>query len=319
MALLAGILTQLLHLALMLATAPLVLGVTRWLRARMLGRRGASPLQPFRDLDRLLRKRPVLAENASWLSEAAPQAGLVACMAAAALVPSFAGGMLLAPAGDLLVVVGLLAAARMALLLAALDVGTAFGGMGAARAMSIPVLAEPVLLLCAVSFAILAGTTNLDGIAAAFREGAPGLRLSLALAGAAMLVVALAANARRPVQGPGSLAEPAMLEEAMLLESSGRHLALWEYQSALRLTLWLSLLAALLLPYGMAPAGAGPFAWLLGLLAWAAKIGVLCLALTCFEGASARMRLFRLPGILGLALLLALLAAALLFLGTGPA
>lgn len=315
MALLGSILAQLLHLALMLAAAPLVLGVARWVQARMLGRRGASPLQPFRDLDRLLRKRPVLAENASWISEAAPFAGFSACLTAAALVPSFAGGMLLAPTADLLVVVGLLAAARMALLLAGMDVGTAFGGMGAARAMGISVFAEPALLLCAMSFSILTGTTNLDGIAATFREGAPGLRMPLALVGVAMLAVALAGNARSRT----NLAEPAMLDEAMLLESSGRHLALWEYQSALRLTLWFALLAALFLPYGMAPAGAGPLAWLLGLLAWVVKMGGLCLALAIFESASARMRLFRLPEFLGLALLLALLAAALLFLGTGLA
>lgn len=315
MALLGGILAQLLHLALMLAAAPLVLGVTRWLRARMLGRRGASPLQPFRDLDRLLRKRPVLAENASWISEAAPHAGLAACLTAAALVPSFAGGMLLAPTADLLLLAGLLAAARMALMLAGMDAGTALGGMGAARAMALPILAEPALLLCAMAFSILAGTTNLDGIAAAFREGAPGLRMPLVLAGLAMLALALAGTARSRT----GLAEPAMLEEAMLLESSGRHLALWEYQSALRLTLWLALLAALFLPYGMAPAGAGPLSWLLGLLAWVVKMGGLCLVLAWFESASARMHPFRLPEFLGLALLLALLAAALLFLGTGAA
>ncbi|MBX6742384.1 MAG: NADH-quinone oxidoreductase subunit H [Acetobacteraceae bacterium] len=315
MALLGGILEQLLHLALLLAAAPLVLGITRWLQARMLGRRGAPVLQPFRDLDRLLRKQPVLAENASWISEAAPYAGLAACLAAAALVPSFTGGMLLAPTADLLVVAGLLAAARMALLLAGMDAGTALGGMGAARGLAVSVLAEPALLACAISFSILAGTTNLDGIAAAFREGAPGLRVPLALVGMAMLMLALTGNARNRT----GLAEPAMADNAMLLESSGRHLALWEYQSALRLTLWLALLAALFLPFGMAPAGAGPLLWLVGLLAWAVKMGGLCLVLAIFESASARTRLFRLPEFLGLALLLALLAAALLFLGTGLA
>ena len=130
-----ALLTQLLHLALMLAAAPLVVGATCWLKARLMGRRGAPPLQPFRDLEKLLRKRPVLAENASWVSELAPYAGVAAPLAAAALVPSFARGMVLSPVGDLVVVAGLLTLARMALALAGMDVGTAFGGLGAAREM----------------------------------------------------------------------------------------------------------------------------------------------------------------------------------------
>jgi formate hydrogenlyase subunit 4 len=319
MAWLGAMLTQMLHVALMLAAAPLVIGGTRWLKARMMGRRGASPLQPFRDLDKLLRKRPVLAENASVVSEAAPYLGFAACVAALALVPSFAHGMALAPMADLLVVAGLLALARVALALAGMDVGTAFGGLGAAREMSFAAFAEPALLLCALTFAILAGTSNLDLIGAAFRDGGLGLRVSLAMAGVAMLAVAVAENARIPVDNPATHLELTMVHEAMLLESSGRHLALWEAQSALRLTLWLALLAAIFVPFGAAPAGAGPLAWLVGLLAWALKMAALCGALAVFESAIAKMRVFRVPEFLGAALLLALLAAALLFVSTGLA
>ena len=228
-----AILTQVLHVALMLAAAPLVVGVTRWLKARMMGRRGASPLQPWRDLDKLLRKTPVLAENASVVSEAAPYAGFAACLLAIALVPSFARGMALAPLSDLILLAGLLAFGRMAIALAGMDVGTAFGGLGAAREMSFSVFAEPALLLCVLTFAILAGTTNLDLIAATFRDGGLGLRVSLALAAVAMLAVAVAENARIPVDNPATHLELTMVHEAMLLESSGRHLALWEYQAAL--------------------------------------------------------------------------------------
>ncbi|MCB4824536.1 respiratory chain complex I subunit 1 family protein [Roseicella aerolata] len=316
---LGALLTQLLHIALMLAAAPLVVGVTRWLKARMMGRRGASPLQPLRDLDKLLRKRPVLAENASIVSEAAPYAGFAACLLAIALVPSFARGMAFAPLSDLILLAGLLAVARIALALAGMDVGTAFGGLGAAREMSFSAFAEPALLLCVLTFAILAGTTNLDLITATFREGALGLRVSLALAGVAMLAIAVAENARIPVDNPATHLELTMVHEAMLLEASGRHLALWEYQSALRLTLWLALIAAIFVPFGAAPAGSGPIAWTLGLVAWALKMGALCLALAVFESAIAKMRVFRVPEFLGAALLLALLAAALLFVSTGLA
>jgi len=316
---LAAVLTQLLHLALMLLAAPLLVGGIRWLKARMMGRRGASPLQPYRDLDKLLRKRPVLAENASAVSELAPYLGFAACVAALALVPSFTLGMALAPAADLLLVAGLLALARMALALAGMDVGTAFGGLGAAREMSFASFAEPALLVAALSFVMLAGSSNLDQIAAALRDGGFGLRISLALAAAAMLAVAVAENARIPVDNPATHLELTMVHEAMLLESSGRHLALWEAQAALRLTLWLALIAAIFLPFGTAPAGAGPLAWGLGLLAWGAKMAGLAFALAVFESAIAKMRVFRVPEFLGAALLLALLAAALLFVSTGLA
>lgn len=314
-----GLLTQVLHLALLLAAAPLVVGVVRWLKARLLGRRGASPLQPFRDLDKLLRKRPVLAGNASWVAEAAPVAALAAGILAVALVPSFDRGMALAPLADLLLVAGLLAVGRFAIALAGLDVGTAFGGLGAAREMAFAAFAEPALLVSVLTFVVLAGSTNLDAIALVLRDGAIGLRVSLVLALMAMLAVALAENARIPVDNPATHLELTMVHEAMLLEASGRHLALWDYAAALRLTGWLALLAALFVPHGAAPAGAGPLAWALGLLAFAAKMAVLCLALAVFETTIAKMRIFRVPEFLGAALLLALLAAALLFVSTGLA
>ena len=317
MAVLGAILAQLLHLALMLAAAPLVVGLIRWLKARMAGRRGASPLQPFRDLTRLCAKRPLLAENASVVSEVAPYLALAATVVAAALVPGFAQGMALAPVADLVLVAGLLALARMALALNGMDAGTAFGGMGAAREMSFAVFAEPALLVSALSFTILAGSTNLDQIGAVLGDGGLGLRVSLGLAAVAMVAVALAENARLPVDNPATHLELTMVHEAMLLEASGRHLALWDYQAALKLTLWLALIAAVFLPFGAAPAGSGPLAWLVGLLAWAAKMGALCLALAAFEGVIAKMRVFRVPEFLGAALLLALLAAALLFVSTG--
>ncbi|HWL83494.1 MAG TPA: NADH-quinone oxidoreductase subunit H [Roseomonas sp.] len=319
MTLLPAILTQLLHLALMLALAPVLVGVVRWLKARLMGRQGANPLQPWRDLRKLLRKQPLLAENASVVSLAAPYAALGATAAAAALVPGFAHGMLLAPMADLILIAGLLALARFALALAAMDVGTAFGDLGAAREMSFAAFAEPAFVLAVLAFAILAGTTNLDAVGTLLQDGMVGLRVTLGLALLALLAVALAENGRLPVDNPATHLELTMVHEAMLLEASGRQLALWEMQGALRLILWLSLLAALFFPFGTAPAEAGPLAWLLGLLAWVIKLGALAVALAVFESLIAKMRVFRVPEFLGAALLLALLGAVFLFLSTGLA
>ncbi|WP_426959119.1 respiratory chain complex I subunit 1 family protein [Muricoccus radiodurans] len=313
----AALITQLLHAALMVVAAPLLVGIVRWLKARMLGRRGASPLQPWRDLRKLLRKRPVLAENASAVTEVAPVVALAATFAAAILVPSFALGMALGPAADLILVAGLLALARAALVLAGIDAGTAFGGLGAGREITFAALAEPTLVLAALTLTIIAGGTNLDAIGTAFTDAAPTLRISLALVLVGLLAVAIAEAGRVPVDNPATHLELTMVHEAMLLEASGRHLALWEMGAALRLLVWFGLLATIFAPFGMAPAGAGPVPWAVGLAAWAAKMGVLALALAVVETAIAKMRVFRVPEFLGAALLLGLLAAVLLFVSTG--
>jgi len=317
MAVIWSILSQVLHIALVLVGAPLLTGVVRWLKARMMGRRGADPVQPVRDLLKLLRKKPVLAENASAVSLAAPYLAVGAAVAAAALVPSFARGMAFAPLSDLILVAGLLALGRVAMALAGMDVGTPFGGLGASREMSFAALAEPALVVAVLSLAILAGTTNLDAIAGAFRDGGLGLRVSLGLALVALLAVAVAENARIPVDNPATHLELTMVHEAMILEASGRHLALWDFAAQMRLLLWLALLAAVFLPLGQAPAGAAPHLWVLGLLAWAVKMGGLALGLAAFESAIAKMRVFRVPEFLGAALLLGLLGAVLLFVSTG--
>jgi len=316
MAFVLSVLAQALHVALILAAAPVLTGAIRWLKARMMGRRGPHPLQPLRDLLKLLRKTPVLAENASAVSRVMPYVAVGAAVAAAALVPSFARGMAFAPMADLLLVAGLLAVGRVAMALAGMDVGTPFGGLGAAREMSFAALAEPALVVAALSLAILAGTTNLDAIAAGFRDGGLGLRVSLGLALVALLAVAVAENARIPVDNPATHLELTMVHEAMILEASGRHLALWEFAAMLRLALWLALLAAVFLPLGQAPTGAWPHLWAVGLLAWVAKMAGLALALAAFESAIAKMRVFRVPEFRGAALLLGLLGAVLLFVST---
>lgn len=314
-----GILTQLLHAALILAAAPLLTGVVRFLKARLMGRRGPHPLQPWRDLRKLLLKQPVVAETASVVTILAPWVAVGAAMLAALLVPSFARGMALASLADLILIAGLLALGRVAMALAGLDAGTPFGGLGAAREMAFAAFAEPALILATLSFAIIAGSTNLDAITGAFQDGTVGVRVSLLLSLLVMLAVAVAENARIPVDNPATHLELTMVHEAMILEASGRHLALWDYQASLRLTLWLALIAAIFLPFGLAAPGAGPLAWALGLGAFLLKMGGLALALAVFESAIAKMRVFRVPEFLGAALLLGLLAAVFLFVSTGLA
>ena len=308
---------QIIHLALLLAAAPVLLGFIRWLKARLLGRIGPPVLQPSRDLLRLLRKQPVLAFNASFLFRAAPALGFAATLAAAAMVPSFALGMTTAPISDLLVIAGLLALGRCILALAGMDVGTAFGGIGASREMMFAVFAEPGLILVIFTLALLAGTTNLDAVAGLLREGSQGLRVSLGLTLAATMVIAIAENGRIPVDNPATHLELTMVHEAMVLEYSGRDLALIEATAALKLLLWLTLIAAIFCPFGMAVPEAGLLAWPLGLLTWAAKMGAMATGLACFETGIAKMRVFRVPEFLGAALLMGLLAAVFLFVSTG--
>ena len=317
MTFLLGLASLVVHLVLALTLAPVLVGFIRWAKARLVGRVGPPVTQPWRDLLRLARKQPVLAENASWLFRAAPATVFAATLAAVALVPGFALGMATAPLADLLAIVGLLALARCTLALAGLDIGTAFGGIGASRAMTFAVFAEPAMLLVIFALALLAGTTNLDAIAVVLRDSGVGPRLSLGLALVAIVVVAIAENGRIPIGNPATQLELTMVREAMALEYSARHLALIEWAAALKLLLWMTLIATIFVPFGMAVPESGPLVWLLALPVWAMKVGVLASVLVLFESAIARMRVFRVPEFLGVAVLLGLLAAVFVFVSQG--
>ncbi len=315
MSVLLSLLALILHATLLIAAAPVVSGFVRVVEARLSGRRGPATLQPWRDLARLARKQPVVADSASFVTLGAPVVALAVTLPAALLVPSFTLGMASAPAADLLVVAGLLASARVALALAAMDAGTGFGGMGASRAMLVALFSEPALLLVALIFVALVGTSNLDAIAAALREGAAGARLSIGVALVVMAMVALAANGRLPVDDPAAACEPGMAGGAQSLEYSGWLLAMIEFSGSLRLLTWFGLLGTLFMPMALAPAGAGPLAWLPAMLGWALRTGAGCVAIGVLELAAGRMRLFRVPAFLGAALLLGLLGAVFLFAG----
>jgi formate hydrogenlyase subunit 4 len=308
---------QLLQMVLVLAAAPLLTGVVRKVKARLVGRRGPSPLQPYRDLLRLLRKEAVVAENASWLFRVAPYLVFAALWLAASLVPTFTTGLLLQPTADLIALVALLASARFMTALAGLDIGTSFGGIGSSRDMMIASLAEPAMLLVIFTVSIVAGSTALASVADYMREAEVGLRVSLAMALVALIMVALAENARIPVDNPATHLELTMVHEAMVLEYSGRHLALIEAAAMLKLLFYISLIACIFAPWGLAAPGEGAAVAAFALTAWGAKLLLGAIALAVLETSIAKMRVFRVSEFLGGALLLGLLAVIFLYVSRG--
>lgn len=309
----ADLLVQGVQMALVLALAPLLTGFVRLIKARLLRRRGPSVIQPYRDLVRLMRKEVVLAENASWLFRVAPYLIFAALWVAAALVPTFATGLIFSWAADFIAIVALLGSARFFLALAGLDVGTSFGGIGASREMLIASLAEPALIMVVFTVSLLAGSTQLSAVAEVLNGPAVGIRVSLALALVALIMVAVAENGRIPIDNPATHLELTMVHEAMVLEYSGRHLAMIEIGASLKLVLYVSVLACIFCPWGIAAAGDGPAAFLVGIGAYVAKLALGGAALAFFETSIAKMRVFRVPEFLGAALMLALLATLLLF------
>lgn len=307
---------QLGQMLLVLALAPALTGVTRKMKARLQRRIGAPIFQPYRDLRRLLGKDVVLADTSSWLFRVAPYLIFAATWVAAALVPTFQTGLLFSWAGDLIAIVALLGSARFVQAVAALDTGTSFGGIGASREMMIASLAEPAMLMVVFTVALIAGSTQLSTIAA-FMVDNGGLRVSLAMALVALIIVGLAENARIPVDNPSTHLEVTMVHEAMVLEYSGRHLAMIELASSLKLLLYISIIACIFVPFGLATDGAGPPAYAISLAAYLLKVTVASLLLATLETAIAKLRVFRVPNLLGIALMLGLLGTLLLFVSRG--
>ena len=299
-----GIVTQLLHIALMAIATPTLSGLNHWIQARLAGRVGPSPLQPWQDLVRLLRKQTVLAEGASNVTIDAPVACAAATTIAACLVPSFTLGMTLAPFADLLLIAGLLMAARAALAMAAMDAGTAQGGIAASRTMLLGCLVAPALLLVLFVLALLAGSLNLDVIAALQLENGGDWRIGVGLALAATLLVALI---------------DVMPRETLALDLGGRDLALIEATEALRLLVWFNLIGAMFLPFGMARADEGAAAWAIGIIAWLARTLLAIAALALLHAGLGRIRLVNAAQVLGIAVLLGLLAAMFLLADMGTA
>ncbi len=308
---------EILQLALTVAVAPLLCGLVRLVKARLLGRRGPSLIQPYRDLRRLLGKEVVLAENASWLFRVSPYLIFTAVWLAAAIVPTFATGLILAPTADLIALVALLGSARFLLALAGIDAGTSFGGIGASREMMIASLAEPAMLMVIFTMALLVRTTSLPHIAEFVLTHGVGIRVSLGLAAVSLMMVAIAENGRIPVDNPATHLELTMVHEAMVLEYSGRHLALIEAAAMLKLVLYISLVACLFAPWGLALEAGGGRSLAIGIAAYLGKLAAGGVLLGLFETSIAKMRVFRVGELLGGALLLGLLAAVFLYVSQG--
>ncbi len=300
------------QMLLVLALAPLLLGFTRKVKARLLNRQGPPVVQHYRDLKRLLRKEAVLAENASWLFRCAPYLIFAATWVAAALIPTFATGLYFSWSADLIAITALLGLARFFLALAGMDVGTSFGGLGSSREMLFASLAEPAMIMIVFTVALVAGSTQLSAIAG-FMLSHSGLRVSLGLALVALIIVAIAENARIPVDNPATHLELTMVHEAMVLEYSGRHLALIELAAALKLLVYISLIACIFAPWGLAESGDGPAAYAIGAVTYLGKLLGGGFLLVVFETSIAKMRVFRVPEFLGAALMLGLLGTLLLF------
>ncbi len=301
------------QMMLVLAVAPLLIGIIRKVKARLLRRIGPSVFQPYRDLFRLARKDAVVAHNASWLFLVTPYIVFSAIWVAAALVPTYALGLIFSWSADIIVIVGLLAMARFFLALAGLDVGTAFGGIGTSREMMIASLAEPAMLMIVFTLSLLAESTQLSAIAHYMMTVEVSLRVSCGLALLGLVMVAIAENGRIPVDNPATHLELTMVHEAMILEYSGRHLALIELAAALKLTLYISMLVCVFVPWGMALNDAGPLALVIGVIVYLGKMVVGGTALAVLEVTVAKMRVFRVVDFLNFALMLGLLAALLLF------
>jgi formate hydrogenlyase subunit 4 len=313
MALTAAFIVQILQMVLVVAVAPLLTGYIRKVKARLVRRRGAPIIQPYRDLLRLMRKEVIIPDTASWLFRVVPYLVFGSIWAAAALVPTFLTGLPFSWSADLVAIVGLLGGARFFLAIAGLDVGTAFGGIGSSREMMIASLAEPAMMMIVFTVSLLAGTTQLSSIADFMLTNNVGLRVSLGLSLIALIMVGIAENARIPVDNPSTHLELTMVHEAMVLEYSGRHLALIELTAALKLLLYMSLLACIFMPWGIATPQHEPFGIVLGIASYVAKLALCGFLLAVFETSVAKMRVFRVSEFLGGALMLGLLSVVLLF------
>jgi formate hydrogenlyase subunit 4 len=301
-----GLLSQLLEIVIALVAAPLLLGWVNQCRAWLQNKSGPGLLQPYRLLHKLFNKESVVAEHASPLFRASPYI-VFGCMAlACAIVPTLSTDLPLSPVADAIALVGLFAVARVFISLAAMDVGTSFGTLGARREMLVGFLAEPALLMVLFCASLISQSTLLNTIVEALARRDLAIHPALAFAGVAFTMVSLAENARVPVDNPATHLELTMIHEALILEYSGRHLALIEWAASLKLFAYSCIGIALFFPWGIAQADA-PLALVLAVPALVLKLAVGGVVLAVLETVSAKMRIFRVPEFLATAFLLAVI------------
>ncbi len=299
-------LSQALEIVLAIALAPLLSGWVAQCRAWLQNRSAPSLWQPYRLLHKLFNKESIVADGASRLFRTAPYVVFGCMVLASAIVPTVSTDLPLAPAADAIALVGLFALARVFVSLAAMDVGTAFGTLGARREMLVGFLAEPALLMVLFAASLISKSTSLATIVSTLAHREFALHPAMALAGVAFTMVSLAENARIPVDNPATHLELTMIHEALILEYSGRHLALLEWAASLKLFAYSCIGLALFFPWGVAEAQA-PLEMLLALPALVGKLAIGGALLALLETLSAKMRIFRVPEFLATAFLLAVI------------
>jgi len=297
---------QLLQAVLLLLLAPLAAGFVATCKARLQNRRGAGIMQPWRNLRKLFAKEVVMANHASWIFRAAPYVVFTATIMAASVVPALLVDTPLSLTADVIALVALLALARFFLALAGMDIGTAFGGMGSSREMTFAALAEPAMLMSIFVLSLSAHSTNLTTMINHTLNSPFALHPSMAFAFVAMLLIAVAENGRIPIDNPTTHLELTMIHEAMILEYSGRHLALMEWAAMVKLLLFSTLLIDLFMPWGMT-ADAGFAGVSIAFALWIAKVAGLLLVLAVAETGLSKMRLFEVPEYLSGAFVIAFL------------
>ena len=302
----SGVLSQLLEIVLAIALAPMLTGwINQW-RSWLQNKSAPSLWQPYRMLHKLFVKESVIADNASRLFRVAPYIVFGCMVLACAIIPTLSTDLPLAPAADAIALVGLFALARVIISLAAMDIGTAFGTLGARREMLIGFLAEPALLMVLFSASLVSKSTSLTTIVETLAHRDLAIYPGMAFAGVAFTMVSLAENARVPVDNPATHLELTMIHEALILEYSGRHLALIEWATSLKLFAYSCIGLALFFPWGVAEARA-PLEMLLALPVLALKLAIGGFLLALLETVSAKKRIFRVPEFLAAAFLLAVI------------
>ncbi|OQY20384.1 MAG: formate hydrogenlyase [Desulfobacteraceae bacterium 4572_35.1] len=292
--------------ALMAAGAPFLTGWVKWVKCKLQCRQGPPPWQPYRDLAKLFRKEVVISDKASVIFRISPYLIFSVTALAGSIVPLLAVGLPTSAIADVIVLVGFFALARFFLALAGMDIGTAFGGMGSSREVTISSLAEPAMLLAVFTLAMTVSSTNLATMIYRLLDFPFQLYPSFIFAGLGLLLVAVAECGRIPVDNPATHLELTMVHEAMILEYSGRHLALMEWAAMLKLMIYGVLIANLFVPWGVALEYTA-YDFAVAMVTITAKLLVLGIVLAVSETSLAKMRLFRVPQFLGLAFILSLL------------
>jgi formate hydrogenlyase subunit 4 len=302
----------------LLAVSPFIVGLIRKVKARLQVRRGASVFQPYADLAKLFRKQPVVSTTTSWIFTATPYIVFASTLAAGLLVPVFLSSTPLNFAGNIIALVYLLALGTFFLMLAGLDAGSAFGGMGSSREAIVASLTEPAMILSIFAIALTAGSTNLSTIVhkTALLEGIVIDPTPHLMAFAALFIVAIAETGRVPVDNPATHLELTMIHEAMILEYSGRYLALVEWAAGLKLVVFLTLIANVFAPWGIATT-LEPTALGIGLATYLLKVSALAVLIGVLESMFAKLRLFRVTDLLGVAFILALLGLVFFYVLRG--